>query len=194
MRKKRLVIVGVILLSFCWICCQAADKKKTKVETLVSANSWCAPDDSIVSKLGIRLTDVLFSPDKVRCYRVTPVDSVGKDDVVLEPNYIRDTLITTLNKEQISIIKFCLISNKWNYCDNPLHKDEVANEVMSPYMPFIEFEFTRKKEVAHVLISFSNFSWAIKYDGKTQLRRHYNSLSEIERFCNYLINNKENNK
>ena len=59
--------------------------------------------------------------------------------------------------------------------------------VRSPYMPQLEFEFSKKKQVAHVLLSTSDFSWTVVYDGKKQFNYNYKDNGTIERFCEMIM-------
>lgn len=171
---------GLLALLICIVACQAADKPKKKEnhskETPVCAE-WKMPEDSIYRQLGRKLTSILMNPSEVKVYSVAWLDTVTPYQ--LEPHFAQDSLLCKLSKEETAILQYNLISNPPSYEDNKL-------KVMSPYVPVLDFEFKKKKEVAHVVISLSDFSWSVLYDDKKQFTHNINSES-IERFCKYYI-------
>lgn len=148
-------------------------------------NEWIHPDETAYNALGRRLTDVIVNAKSVKVYSLIPKEKTNPDDYVIEAPFVRDSLLGKLTKEQQTVLCYNLISNGANY-----HNDSTLI-IMSPYVPVIEFEFTKKKEVAHVIISLSDYSWSVKYDDKIQFRYNYASGTFMKRFCDYFLKNEQ---
>ena len=173
--KNRIII---LLVSFLVLYPSCIGKGKEPKKTMSSSKLWCCPDDTITNHLGNTLTEILFNPQKVICYAVEREDSISSDQ--LEPNFSRGEQICKLSKEEIAIIQFSLLSNQENYVNDTLL-------VMCPYIPKLDFEFTgRKGKKANLLISPSDFSWSILFDGKKQFRFNTHSI-DMKRLCNFYI-------
>lgn len=178
MRSKLSIIVCMIVA--CFAACSAGGKSE-KAKTMEKPGfcaRWNGPDSIAYSHLGRNLSTVLFSPQEVKVYRVSWTDSIENGQ--LEPNFTRDALIAKLSKEEIAALQFCLLSDSNNFV-----KDSIV--VMSPYIPVLDFEFRKKKEVAHVLVSLSDFTWTIIYDDKKQFNYNYHS-NAIDRLSNFYLN------
>jgi len=127
------------------------------------------------------MSDVLFSPSKVICYTIKGKSTVEKEDFELAPHYVRDSLITKLNTNQIYFLQFSLLADEENYKEDSL-------KVRSPYVPCIEFCFEKKKlQPVHVIVSLSDFSWTIVYDDKRQGNWNYAEKRLMERYCKMLL-------
>ena len=163
---------------------QDPKNKQAKTELPV-CNDWIHPDSVAYQALGRRLTDILINAKTIKVYSLNPKETLNSDDYEVDAHFVRDSLLATLTKEQATVLKYNLISNGANY-----HNDTTLI-VMSPYCPVIEFEFTQKKEVAHIIVSLSNYSWAIKYDDKILFKHNYANGTFIKRFCDYFLNKKQ---
>lgn len=191
MKKQRIVCMLAVLL-LCGNCLAACTShlrndgvSKTKEGKSV-CEDWIHPDSVAYQTLGKRLTDVLINAKSVKVYSLVFKEAINSDDYEVEPHFIRDSLLGSLTKDQAVVLKYMLVSNGANY-----HKDSTFI-VMSPYYPVIEFEFIKKKEVAHVIISLSNYTWTVKFDDKIQFKYNYASGTFIKRFCDYFL--KDDNK
>lgn len=178
--KKPLTILAA--LAFIMLACNAFSSPKQKKLSLVKA----LPDTLISAQLGNTLADILLNPTAVTMYKVRGKEDTSKDDYVLEPHYVRDSILGVLSAEAVAILEFVLITENANYGNDTIM-------VKSPYMPQYGFEFTKKKQSAHVLVSTSDFSWTVIYDGKKQFNYNYKDNGTIERFFD-LILKKEDNK
>ncbi len=158
--------------------CASNSAKKSKNKPICAA--WLMPDSTVCKKLGNRLTSVLFSPQKVKCYHLTGKEHVEKNEVEIEDHYVRDTMICNLSADEISVLQFILLRPSKNY-----ERDSMI--VMSPYLPTLEFEFSKKKETAHILVSLSDLSWSVIYDGKRQFNFNYKNHALLETFCKYYL-------
>ena len=139
------------------------------------------PDSAVCKSLGKSLTEILFSPNKVKVYSLRGVENVDKNDIEIEDHFVRDTLIATLDVKHISLLQYLLLANEENYKNDSL-------PIRAPYLPQIEFEFTKKKgQIAHVVLSVNDRTWTIIYDGKTQFNWNYANKALVGRFCNYFI-------
>ena len=192
MRHSRFLFL--LIAQMLWVNCFAAcgsDTKsnatKTKAEQPV-CNEWIHPDDVAYRALGRHLTDVLINAKTIKVYSLTPKEQLNPDDYAVEAHFVRDSFLGTLSKEQAIVLAYNLISNGANY------QKDTSLIVMSPYYPIIEFEFTKKKEVAHIIVSLSNYTWAVKYDDKIQFKYNYASGTFIKGFCDYFLNQTQNKK
>lgn len=175
MRAKFLMLI-VLLMNISLGACAGTPKQTS------ASNDWNQPDSVISTQLGTSLKDVLFSPKKVKCYHLRQKQNIA--DNVIQPvrTYVRDTLLATFSKEQTAVLQYLLLNNEKSYSE-----DIISLE--APYRPVIEFEFTgAKKRFASVIISLSDRSWAIMYDGKEQFRYNYADARLFEQFCYYFIN------
>lgn len=169
-----------VILAFIMMASSSFSSPKAKKIPLVKS----LPDSLISSQLGTTLTDILLNPSTITLYSIKGKEETSKDDLVLEPHYVRDSLIGVLSSDLAAVFEFILISDASNY-----ETDTVM--VKSPYMPQYEFELVKKKQSAHVLLSTSDFSWTVVYDGKKQFNFNYKDNGAIERFCE-MIMKKEN--
>lgn len=141
---------------------------------------WLMPDSAAYNVLGKHLATILFSPQSVKCYHLIGKEEVKKGDIEIEQHFVRDTLLATLKPTEIAILQYALIKPAKSYSQDSI-------KVMSPYMPILEFEFTKKKEKAHVVISLSDLSWTVIYDDKNQFNFNYANQELISQFCKYYI-------
>lgn len=180
-----IIAMALVYANCCLAACSAkGDGARQSAEKPICAE-WIHPDSVAFSNLGKRLADVLINANKVRVYALRPKEKVTADDVEIEPHFVRDTLLATLTKEQAVVLKYSLISCGANY-----HNDSL-NIPLAPYYPIIEFEFTKKKDVAHVFVSMSDFKWGVNYDGKRQFKYNYGDGTFVHRFCNYFLSMKK---
>lgn len=183
-----LLLLSNIFLVGCIMSCNAATKKgnvSMQNPEQPVCNEWIHPDSVAYQSLGRRLTDIFVNAKTVKVYSLMPKETTTPDDYVVETPFVREKLIGKLTKDQQTVLCYNLISNGANY-----HNDSTLI-VMSPYYPVIEFEFTKKKEVAHVIISLSDYSWSVKYDDKIQFHYNYASGTFIKRFCNFFLKDNE---
>lgn len=178
--RKMIYFIGVSgILVFLFIACCAFTSKTKKITSQKAINQT-----AIRAELGNTLADLLLDPTTVTCYSVKGKEKVTPDDYELEPHYVRDSLCGVLSDEAVAVLTFILTSDEGNYS-----KDSMM--IKSPYMPEIEFSFVRKKQEAHVLVSLTNFSWSVIYDGKKQFNYDYLDQRNIARFCEMILK-KEN--
>ena len=184
--KPRLLILLVMLMNLSLSACAGEPQKKSSEKPLCAA--WLTPDTAAYNKLGKRLSKVLYQPSRVKVYHLVGKEEIGKDEVEIEKNFVRDTLLCDLKNEEIAVLQFSLFSSSKSYLN-----DSIA--VMSPYIPQLEFEFTsKKKEVAHVIISLSDMTWSVIYDDKKQFNFNYDNNELISRLCRYYMSNYKSNK
>lgn len=172
---RKITLFTLIMLTIVGItsCTAKGIKKKTN-------RSMTTPDTTAYQTLGKSLSDVLFSPTKVNVYSLKLKERVGKDDVEVENHVVRDSLITSLNDEEIAILQFILLADGDNYKND-------SNIVRSPYVPVIEFEFVKKKVTAQVIISLSDRTWTVWYDDRKEFNYNYAYKEGVKRFCSKLL-------
>ena len=186
--KFLLLCITQMLCVNCIAACSASNLKDVAENQPPICNSFIHPDSIAYQNLGRRLTDVLINAKNIKVYTLTPKEKLNPDDYEVDAHFIRDSLLGTLTNEQATVLKYNLISNGANY-----YKDTTLI-VMSPYYPMLEFEFTKKKEVAHLIVSLSDFSWVVKFDDKRLFKYNYANGTFIRRFCEYFINEDKNKK
>lgn len=180
MKGKLFLLTMVILPTLSVASCGMKEGKKQGNKT-IAREIQINPDSSAYANLGKTMTDVLFSPKKVKCYHISYKEKVDKNmDFEIQSHFVRDTLITVLDEKLTGIIQYELLSNGLNY-----RKDSVR--VRSPYNPELEFVFEKKKTCVHVLISPSDYSWSVIYDDKLQFNWNYDDKKSIKRFCDLFL-------
>ena len=138
------------------------------------------PDSTVQAILGETVSEVLFNPNRVTCYTLKGKSEVEPGDFEVESHWVRDELVGRLSPQMIGVLQFALVANKENY-----KHDSII--IRAPYIPVLEFEFQKKKNIVHVLISLSDHTWTIIYDGERQLSYNYHDCELIERFCNLFV-------
>jgi hypothetical protein len=176
---KQLVFVLAASLMTSFLACSAKDGNRDK--------NGIMKTDSIVQKaLGDSIADVLFNPKKVNCYRLKVVEKVEEGQVVAEKFdngevCVRDGFVCSLTDKEKTLLQYLLLADPKNY-------EQAKPVIRSPYIPMIEFEFIKKKEIVRVLISTTDFSWTIIYKGKVMSNWNYTDRSAINRVCSDLFN------
>ena len=145
--------------------------------------SWLAPDSTICNKLAEKnLIETLFMPDDVKCYILIHKDSISKDELSFVEGYARDSLMAEFGIKETTVLQYILLSNPFSYSIDSL-------KIEAPYLPILEFAFSRKDSLsASVVISTSDQSWTVFYNGKKQFNYNYADRKIVERFCKYYIN------
>lgn len=167
---------GIFLASFCMAGCM-----NTKTCLRNDDTHWMSSDSLINNQLGSNLSEILFSPDSVKCYHIAYKDSIEKKEIQFTRGYVRDNLITILDEQQTAILQYILLSNKESYS-----KDSMKIE--APYMPIMEYKFQKEgHHPASVILSISDRSWSIFYDGKQLFNYNYIDSRVVERFCDYFL-------
>ena len=138
------------------------------------------PDSTVCAMLGHTVSDVLFNPNKVTCYSLKGKGEIETGDFQVEPHWVRDNLVGRLSPQMVGVLQFALVANGENYKNDTLR-------IKAPYFPLLEFEFQKKKDIVHVLISTSDHTWTIVYDGERQIHYNYHDCELIERFCNLFV-------
>lgn len=179
--KFILMVMAVSAWVNCFGTCTTVSEEDEKVKDIPVCAEWLHPDSIAYSKLGRRLSDVLMNAKSVKVYSLVPKENINSDDVEIDSHFVRDSLLGVLTKEQAVILKYALLSCGANYFNDS------TLIPMTPYCPVIEFEFTKKKETAHVFISLSDFKWGVKYDGKLQFKYNYADGVYLHRLCNYFL-------
>ncbi|MCI8998171.1 MAG: hypothetical protein HFJ95_04145 [Muribaculaceae bacterium] len=170
--------VMIIAIIMCGIvaCSNTPPEKITKKES--STIAWNSPDDKAVSILGNRLSKLLLNPKKVEMYSVIYQDSAHLNNEIVEPEFVIDSLIARLSKEQIATLNFILVGDTANYS---LDKSIIP---MVPHRPKYAFKFKTKKEEAILWYCPDDFTWGIRYDGRNIVKYNVHSPYLITRFCN----------
>jgi len=175
--KTKFLLISTLIMSLSFTACALPPFGKKKV----ACEEWMQLDSLIKQELSNSLTETLFSPKKVRCYHLLHKQEIKKGDVQPIKGYVRDTLLCNLQTDQIAVFQYLLLSNAQSY------SEEIIS-IEAPYIPILEFEFIgNKKKLASVIISLSDRSWCIIYDGKLQFKYNYADAKLFERFCKYFV-------
>ncbi len=171
--KLRVTLATLMLCALLSVVsCAKSPKKEYKIKI--------QPDSTICATLGNTITEALFKPSKVTCYSLKGKNAVDLTDVEITPHYVRDSMVCKLKSDDIAILQFILLANPDNYC-----QDSIL--VRSPYVPEMEFCFSKNKMDVHVVISFSDFSWCIIGDGKNHGNWNYTDRGMISRFRSLML-------
>lgn len=177
MKNHVFIISCFLLIGASMMSCSAFTLGKTKVKL---GTDIVVPDSLVCAQLGSSVKETLLSPSSVKCYLLKGKSEVLESDFQVEPHYVRDTLVGALEPELYSILQYMLIADSNNY-----QQDSVM--VKSPYMPRVEFEFTKKKTVVHLVISLSDFSWSVIFDDKKQFNFNYADKAFVARYCSMFL-------
>lgn len=179
MRIKLLCSLGLRLsvLSFFAVLLPMGCSAKEPQPVSKSVRTVPAADSAVYHCLGKTLYELLSSPQKVSVYTVVGKETIAESDVVLEPPFVRKALVTEkMSKEDVAILQYLLPFDAENYKNDTIL-------VRSPYLPTIEFCFTKKKQEAHLLVSLSDGTWTLVYDDKIQQHWNYADKRQVSRFC-----------
>lgn len=172
-----LFIFASILIGAVWACAESSGKCQGEL----FSNRWDAPDSAVQSILGNRLTELLMEPKKVEMYTVVYRDSAHRNNEQVEADFVLDSLICKLNKEQTATLNFLLISDSLNY------KVDTLAVPMIPHRPEYAFKYTVKKDKAIVWYSPGDFTWGIRYDGRDLFWYNADQPSNVNRFCRRVL-------
>ena len=177
MKQRIIILIGVAICYGLTAC--ALGPKKAKMEKPLCAE-WLMPDSLAYHKLGKRLASILFAPQSVRCFHLIGKEKIEDGEIQIEENFVRDTLLSSFRPNEIAVLQYALLKPAKSY-----ETDSI--KVMSPYIPVLEFEFSKKNEKAHVVISLSDMTWTVYYDDKRQFHYNYANEELIYEFCKFYI-------
>lgn len=127
--------------------------------------------------------DILSNPEQVICYRLAETDDIDiktGDTEKLDIYWIRTNISKKLNEEEREILFSNLLHNEVNY------QKEMAL-MSSPYVPVVDFQLIHKGKSIDVLVSLSDKSWTIIYDGIRVFNNRYNNGFDFGEFINQII-------
>lgn len=179
-----ITIIGFIVVLLSMMACANTAPKKEKVpsEQAKVCESWIHPDSMAYSVLGRRVTDITFNPKKVTVYSVAIKDSTNASNVKVEEFFVLDSVVGSLNKQQIAVLDYILLSDGRNY-----EIDSI--KPMIPEYPQIAFEFSNKQGNVIVWYSPDDFSWGIRHDDKTLCKYNVANTRILNRFCSEYVKN-----
>lgn len=158
------------------------------VKPTADSAEWMLSDSVVVNRLGREIFDIIFFPDSVNGYGVAYNDTLAGTNYQIFDRYIRITAPMRLDAVQTGVVQFLLPANADNYCDDTL-------KVQSPYIPVMEFAFSKKgSSPASIIISPSNFSWQIVQNGKVISSYTYNDAESINRLYELLKRKESHNE
>ncbi len=177
MKAKLLIIMALSMNLFFNACAGPFSKEKGKV----LADEWIMPDSALCADLGSGIVETLFATRKVKCYELEGKKKVDVADTEVIKGFVRKGEATVLTVKQLAVLQYILLSDNKSYKQNEIR-------VESPFIPRLEFEFVGKnKRTASVVISLSDMSWVLIYDGKQQFNYDYYSVDLVNRFCKSLL-------
>lgn len=159
-------------------CAQSIDKKPVAKNI---GEQLLAPDSTIRVALGDETCCILFYPDKVNIYSLEGKSKVDEGDHETEPHYVRKAFIGNLDKKFMDVLGYILLSEKNNYSTD-------ATLPQTFYLPVIEFEYSKNKKTASVVISPNDRSWSVVSGGKQLVNYNYRNPELINRLVSGLQN------
>ncbi len=181
------ILISILTILLSMMACANTSSKKGKKNTVTKEAPICAewihPDSIAYSILGRTLTDITFNPKKVTAYSVAVKDSTNRDNIAVEPFYVVDSILGQLNKKQIAVIDFILLSDGSNYTIDSI-------QPMIPHRPVIAFEFVNKNGKALVWYSPDDYSWGIRYDDKQICRYNIRNSNQVNKFSRNFLPSK----
>jgi hypothetical protein len=140
-------------------------------------NRVIKPDNTVVSLWGNTICNIIFSPTKVNCYTLRPLEKPdGKTKTV--GNFVVDKTIGKIAKWDYSILQF-ILQDGLNY-----RNDSIRNKC--PFTPYLAFEFINKKESVTVLLSFNCEDWGVVYKGNLR-QAGYDCTRQMLQFAKYIL-------
>ncbi len=181
------ILISILTILLSMMACANTSSKKGKKNTVTKEAPICAewihPDSIAYSILGRTLTDITFNPKKVTAYSVAVKDSTNRDNIAVEPFYVVDSILGQLNKKQIAVIDFILLSDGSNYTIDSI-------QPMIPHRPVIAFEFVNKNGKALVWYSPDDYLWGIRYDDKQICRYNIRNSNQVNKFSRNFLPSK----
>ena len=156
-----------------------ADSRRRHSDTAFS-NRWDAPDSVARSIMGNRLSELVSNPKKVVMYTVIYRDTAHRNNILVEPDFVLDSMVCKLSKEQVSTLNFMLVADSANYMVDTLAVP------MIPHRPAYAFNYIIKKDTALIWYSPGDFTWGIRYDGRDMFWYNVANPSILNRFCQSL--------
>lgn len=172
-----LAITGMIISAF--IACADSGRRQ---ENDIFSKFWNVPDSTARSIMGNRLSELIVNPKKVEMYSVVFRDSIHFDNELVDTDFVIDSLICKLSKEQIAVLNHILTTDGSNF-----EVDTLAIP-MIPHRPTVAFNFKNKNDNAIIWYSPDDFTWGIKYDGRNLFWYNVAYPSVINRFCDKMKN------
>lgn len=173
MRKKLLLLVMLFSSVYCMASGEDGGGRSASAKSI-------QPDSTVYAILGQTISDVLFNPNKVTCYTLKGKEEIEPGDFQVEPHWVRDRFVGRLSPQMMGVLQFSLIANSENYKNDTIR-------IKAPYFPVLEFEFQKKRNIVHVLISTLDHTWTIVYDGERQIHFNYHDCELIGRFCDLFV-------
>ena len=171
------LLVFAVMVMCAFLAC--ADSRGRHNDELFS-NRWDAPDSVARLLMGNKLSELISNPKKVVMYTVVYRDSMHRDNELVEPDFVLDSMVCKLSKEQVSTLNFMLVADSANY------KVDTLAVPMIPHRPAYAFNYTNKKDTAIVWYSPGDFTWGIRYDGRDMFWYNVANPSILNRFCQSL--------
>lgn len=177
--KVRLVMAAIILLSVTNQSCAHPMEKKNDAKKKLNSE-LIVPGDSVKEVLGEENCSVIFSPSKVKLYRLSP-EKAGDNDKTIG-GYKIEKDMGTIDKTYYSILLYFLSDNA-EYLKGSVYP-------AAPFIPEVAVEFTKKKEVVSIVFSFSGGQLQVVTAGKAQKPVKYYNEQHIMKYFQNIFNDK----
>ena len=140
-------------------------------------NSIIIPDSTVVNFYGKEITDILFSPEKVKIYKVRP-KTKADSTVQIIGEFAVDSLLGELDKSYYSILQFMLHDSTNYRFDSSINKCQ--------FSPYIAYEFSRQQKKVSVLLNLGCKQWGVAYKD-TMFYEENNCEYELVRFTHLIV-------
>ncbi len=170
-------LTKLLALTAMIVCASLACADSPKRQSTRIATRWNAPDSAARAIMGNRLSELLLTPKKVEMYTVTYRDSAHINNAPIERDFVIDSLIHKLTKEQTAVLDYILLTDSRNF------SVDTTAIPMIPHRPAYAFKFINKKDNAIVWYSPGDYTWGIRYEGRNLFWYNVSDPESINRFC-----------
>ncbi len=177
MKKITFITAGVLLIFL------SCNNQKQLIESSV-----IKPDSTVSDFYGKEISNIIFSPEKVKVYKIRP-KTKADSTIKIIGNFAVDSLLGELDKSYYSILQF-MLHDSTNY-----RFDSLINKCQ--FSPHIAYEFSKNNKKASILLNLGCKQWGVSYKDTVfyeennceyKLLRFTHLINTNDKYINTLIN------
>ena len=177
---SRLIMAAIILLSVTNQSCAHPMEKNSNAKKKLNSD-LIVPGDSVKDILGEENCSVIFSPSKVKLYRLSP-EKAGDNEKTIG-GYKIEKDMGIIDKTYYPVLLYFL-SDNGEYLKGPVYP-------AAPFIPDVAVEFTKKKDVVSIVFSFSGGQLQVVTGGKAKKAIKYYNEQHIMKYFQNIFNDKD---